>query len=116
MGYFIAIMGGVMLLKRGVVEKGLRDAMRNRGTLYVIGLLEMAGGILLILSHPSWETRLDQVVSALSWFLLIEGIFYIGASQKQVMQILRFVHREMVYYTIAWACVVAGASLVLVSY
>lgn len=116
LGYFIAIMGATMLLKRRIVEKGLRDVLRNRGTLYVVGLLEMAAGILLVLAHPSWETTLDKVISALSWFLLIEGVFYILASQKQIISILRFVHREMVYYTIAWASVVAGASLVLVAY
>lgn len=113
MGYFLAVVGGSMLLKRKTVEYALRNALRNRGTMYVVGLLEVAGGILLVLAHPSWITLLDKTVSTLAWFLLLEGVFYLIATQKQIMGVLRFLHREMVYYVIALAYVVVGTALIM---
>ncbi len=101
-----------MLLKRNTVEVGIRSALKNKGTLYVMGGVEIAVGIVLILAHPSWETLTDKAVSLLSWFLLIEGIFYLVANQKQIKGIIKFIHRESVYYTISLAFVVVGAVLV----
>lgn len=113
MGYFLVLMGGVSILRRGAVERGIRNVLRNRGTMLMIGLIDTVMGLLLILAHPSWESVTDKAVSILSWFLLIEGVFYMGASQKQVKGILRFLHIESVYYTLALAYVVVGAALIL---
>jgi len=113
MGYFLAIVGATMLLKRKIAEDAIKSALKNRGTMYVLGLLEVAAGILLVLAHPSWDTLMDKSVSLLAWFLLLEGVFYLIATQKQAMMILKFFHREMVYYVIAFAYVVVGAGLVL---
>ncbi len=113
MGYFLAIVGGTMLLKRKTVELALKNVLRDRGTMYVVGILEVAGGLLLVLSHPSWTTLFDKTVSALSWFLLLEGVFYLVATQKQIMGLLKFLHKESVYYVIALAYVVVGAALLL---
>ena len=114
MGYFLAIVGGTMLVKRRTVEKALRNALRNRGTMYVVGLLEVAGGLLLVLAHPQWDTLLDKSVSVLAWFLLFEGIFYLLATQKQIMGILRFTHSEIVYYAVALAYIIVGAALITI--
>jgi hypothetical protein len=113
MGYFLAIVGGTMLLKRKTVELALRNVMKNRGTMYMLGLIEVAGGLLLVLAHPTWTTVLDKTVSVLAWFLLLEGVFYISASQKEIMGLLRFFHSEMVYYVIAFAYVAVGGALIL---
>ncbi len=112
MGYFLVLFGGAMLLKRNTVEVGLRSALKNKGTLYFMGAVEIAVGLLLILAHPSWDSLTDKAVSLLSWFLLLEGIFYLVANQKQVKSIIKFIHRESVYYTISLAFVVVGAVLV----
>ena len=113
MGYFLAVVGGTMLLKRKTVENALRNALRDRGVMYVVGLLEVAAGLLLVLAHPQWETLLEKTVSVLAWFLLLEGVFYLIATQKQIMGVLRFLHREMVYYVIALAYVVVGGALIM---
>jgi len=112
LGYFLVLFGGAMLLKRNTVEVGLRSALKNKGTLYFMGAVEIAVGLLLILAHPSWDSLTDKAVSLLSWFLLLEGIFYLVANQKQVKSIIKFIHRESVYYTISLAFVVVGAVLV----
>ena len=113
LGYFLVLVGGGMLLKRKTVEVSIKNVIKNKGSLYLIGVLEIGAGLLLILSHPSWVTLTDKAISALSWFLLIEGLFFMVASQKQVKEILKFIHLDMVYYSISLAYVVVGAVLVL---
>ena len=113
LGYFLVLVGGGMLLKRKTVEAAIKNAVKNKGTLYIVGLIEIGAGLLLVLSHSSWVTLTDKAISALSWFLLIEGMFFMLASQKQVRGILKFIHLDMVYYSISLAYVVVGAVLVL---
>ena len=113
MGYFLVLVGGGMLLKRKTIEVAIKNALKNKGTLYLIGVAEIALGLLLVLSHASWVTLTDKAVSALSWFLLVEGLFFMAASQKQIKGILKFIHVDMVYYSISLAYVVVGAVLVL---
>jgi hypothetical protein len=113
LGYFLVLFGGAMLLKRNTVEVGIRSALKNKGTLYFMGAVEVAAGLLLILSHSSWATLTDKAVSLLSWFLLIEGVFYLMASQKMIKGVIKFIHIESIYYTISFAFVVVGAILVL---
>ena len=112
LGYFLVLIGGVMLLRRKVVEGGMRNALKNRGTLFIVGILDLAVGILLIMAHPSWESLTDKAISTLSWFLLIQGVFYMVATQKQIKGIIKFIHVESVYYTVSLAYVVVGASLI----
>lgn len=113
LGYFLVLVGGGMLLKRKTVEESIRNVIKNKGSLYLIGVLEIGAGLLLVLSHSSWVTLTDKAVSLLSWFLLIEGVFFMLASQKQVRGIIKFIHLDMVYYSISLAYVVVGAVLVL---
>ena len=112
MGYFLVLVGGAMLLKRKTVEVGIRNVLKNKGSLMLVGVVEMAAGLLLILAHPSWVTLTDKAVSTLSWFLLLEGVFYMTVSQKKVKGIIKFIHTESVYYTLSLAYVVVGAVLV----
>lgn len=113
MGYFLVIVGGAMLLKRATVDAAIRNASKNRGTMFLLGLSEIAGGILLVLAHPAWDTLLDKAISLLSWFILIEGVFYVIAKEKQIMKIIRFFHNESVYYSISLAFVVVGAAMLI---
>lgn len=113
MGYFLVVVGGAMLLKRPTVDAAMRNAAKNRGTMFVMGLIEVAAGVLLILAHPAWDTLLDKAISVLSWFLLLEGIFYLVAKERQIMKILRFFHNESVYYSLSLAFVVVGAALLI---
>lgn len=113
MGYFLVVLGGAMLLKRPTVDAAMRNAAKNRGTMFVVGLIEVAAGVLLILAHPAWDTLLDKAISALSWFLLLEGIFYLVAKERQIMKVLRFFHNESIYYSLSLAFVVVGAALLI---
>jgi uncharacterized membrane protein len=113
MGWFMAVIGGVMLLKRQTVDRAIRGAAKERGTMLVLGLFEVAVAILLLLVHSSWDTLLDKAVSILSWFLLLEGLFYMAAKERSIQAVLRFIHTESVYYSMSLAFIVVGVALIL---
>jgi hypothetical protein len=113
MGWFLVVVGAAMLLKRATVENAMRNAAKNRGTMFVVGLVQVGVGILLVLSHSSWVTLLDKTVSVLSWFILLEGVFYLIAKERQIMKMLRFTHTESVYYTVSFAFVVVGVAMLM---
>lgn len=113
MGWFLAVLGGVLLLKRQAVDRAISGAAKERGTMLVLGTLQIAAGILLIMVHSSWDTLIDKAVSLLSWFVLIEGVFYVAAKERSIQAVLRFIHTESVYYSMSLAFIVVGVALVL---
>lgn len=113
MGWFLAVVGGIMLLKRPTVDRAIRGAAKERGTMLVLGIFQIAVGIIFVLVHPSWETLLDKAISLLSWFLILEGAFYMAAKERSIQSVLRFIHTESVYYALSLAFVVVGAAFVL---
>jgi hypothetical protein len=113
MGVFSIIAGVSMFLKKRMMLGVFDELKQNRALLYLMGVLELIGGLLLVLNHNIWQGGLLPVtVTVLSWFLLLEGIVYLFISKKEVAELVGFLHQKRVYMIIAIGYIVIGWYLV----
>lgn len=111
MGVFAIIMGFSMLLQRRRVTQTFLEVFSSKTITYVIGLLEIVGGIILVLTHNVWDSVFAATVTALGWLLLIEGIFYLFAPQPALKNISSWLRNKKVYYILTFAYIAIGAYL-----
>jgi len=83
---------------------------------YIIGILELAGGILIIISHSVWSSLLASSVSFLGWLILLEGLLYIFSPQKTLGKLGVFFHNDKIYFVVAFSYLVLGAYLMWASF
>jgi uncharacterized membrane protein HdeD (DUF308 family) len=111
LGAFAIVMGISMLLQRRRVTNTLIEIFSSKTITYIIGLLEVVGGILLVLSHNTWDSVLVATVTALGWLLLIEGVFYLFAPQPTLKSLSSWLRNKQVYYIMTLAYIAIGAYL-----
>jgi uncharacterized membrane protein HdeD (DUF308 family) len=111
LGVFSVIIGVLMLFRPRVVKSVFNEVFSSRAITYLIGMLEVIGGILIIISHSVWSSILASVVSLLGWLLLIEGIIYLTASQKLLGKVAVWFHNEKIFWVVSFSYIVLGIYL-----
>ncbi|MFA6552424.1 MAG: hypothetical protein WCT19_02895 [Candidatus Paceibacterota bacterium] len=112
MGAFSIIAGLSMMLRNKMVMSIFDEMSGNRALVYVLGVIELVGGLIIVLNHNIWTGKtFTLVISVLGWMLLLEGVLYVFVSQKTSHKIFKWLHRSDVYYVFALAYVVLGAYL-----
>ena len=112
LGLFSVILALSMLAQRKMVVHIMKDVLKNRSTTYLIGILEVVGGLLLVLNHAVWDSALTTAVSVLGWLLLIEGVFYLFTTQKLIKSIIKMLDNYKAYYISSLLYFIFGVYLV----
>lgn len=111
-GLFLLGAGVSMLVQKDMIRSILNEVYSNRALVYVIGIFEVACGILLVLIHNHWSSILGvSLVTLMSWILLIEGGFYASASKSAVESFRKWIHHENVYIWVSVGYLVLGGYL-----
>jgi len=111
LGIFSIIMSLSMLLKRQMVVQILHEVLGDRGLTYVVGLIELAAGLILVLNHNIWGDTLSSFITILGWLLLIEGVIYTFASRQFIRKIIIAIHSTKLYYIFASLYLILGIIL-----
>ncbi|MCH8889215.1 hypothetical protein IID26_02210 [Patescibacteria group bacterium] len=112
LGLFSVILALSMLIRRKMVVHIMKGVLKNRATTYLIGMLEVIGGLLLVLNHAVWDSALTTAISVLGWLLLIEGVFYLFATQKFIKSIVKILDNYKAYYISSILYFIFGVYLV----
>ncbi|MCH8050154.1 hypothetical protein IIB51_02005 [Patescibacteria group bacterium] len=112
LGLFSVILALSMLIRRKMVVHIMKGVLKNRATTYLIGMLEVIGGLLLVLNHAVWDSALTTAISVLGWLLLIEGVFYLFATQKFIKSIVKILDNYKAYYISSLLYFIFGVYLV----
>ena len=72
-GLYLLIIGIALLLRKKDVDM-LFGLYKHHETVLLSGIVEVAIGIVMILSHNIWTLNWQGVVTLLGWFALIRGI------------------------------------------
>ena len=78
-GLFLIVKGLFVLLRTSEVQKMLRDTRDNRPLLYVMGIASTFFGLILTLSHNTWGSTPEVLVSLIGWITLLKGIMTLFA-------------------------------------
>ena len=113
MGIFSLIYGTSLLLEKkmiiGIFSSFLGE---KRLTSYILGLLEVLGGLAIVLTHNIWnEGMLALMVTILGWLLLLEGVNYLFMSKKRLSNMLGMLQYSKMYYLGATMLIVLGLYL-----
>ena len=118
-GVFSLIYGLSMLLKKKMVMEIFTSFFgERRATVYVLGILEVLGGLAIVLTHNIWnEGLLALVVTIFGWLLLLEGFLYIFLSKQKLMNMWRgFQESASLYYFVAGSMLLLGTYLTYVGF
>jgi hypothetical protein len=78
----IFIAGAIGMLVNGAVYRLLADeSLRSRALIYLSGLLTMAVGLAIVLTHNVWVANWPVLITILGWLGLIGGAFRIITPQ-----------------------------------
>lgn len=115
-GLFIIILALSMLVRRKMVLHILDDLLKNRSLLYFVGVFEAAAGLLIVLYHNVWVGTVATVITVLGWLILIEGVFYLFASQKTLKKMAKALHNSSLLTILGFIYLALGAILVIAGF
>lgn len=55
----------------------------------IVATIELVAGLFLVLQHNVWSSAAASLVSLFGWMLVIEGVFYMLASDKTVARLYK---------------------------
>lgn len=55
----------------------------------IVGTLELVAGLFLVLTHNEWSSAAASLVSLFGWMLVVEGAFYMIASDRTVSKMYK---------------------------
>lgn len=112
LGIFSIILAIVIILRRKLIVRVVGNFFQNRTLSFLFGIIEVAAGLLLILSHPSWNSTLEIVITIFGWLILLEGILYLFAIKKLLRSFLTILDNASAYYFFAVLYLLLGLYLV----
>ncbi len=112
LGVFSIILAIAIILRRELIVRVVGSFFQNRTLSFMFGIVEVAAGLLLILSHPSWNSMLEIVISIFGWLILLEGVLYLFATRKLLRSFLAVLENASAYYFFAVLYLLLGLYLV----
>lgn len=89
------IIGGVAIWARQREFMPIIGAfIHDRVTRLVVALVELMAGLFLVVSHNVWTTFPEAVVTIFGWCLLLEGAFYMLASDEVVERHVKMLNKK----------------------
>lgn len=88
-GLYFVIVGGIVVLRRRALMPMVTDLFGDKALILVVGVLELAAGLLIVLSHQVYTLDYRGLITLIGYWMVIEGIFYLVAPQKMMRRVLK---------------------------
>ncbi len=115
-GIYFIVVGVAFGLRRKSIMPAVADLARNRGLVLVMGFIELAAGLAIIIANPSITFDWMGVISVIGWVLAIEGVVYLVMPARRVQKFIRSFNTKEWYLAGGVLSVVAGAYLAVVGF
>jgi predicted phage tail protein len=110
-GLYTIIGGVAIMLRESYYIPVLGAFVKEPLTRLVIALLEVLGGLMLVLLHTNWSSTPAIIITVCGWAVLLEGIFYMLASDKTVEKLVSVCNVKTWYFFGGMISIVLGAYL-----
>ena len=111
LGIYLIVIGVMVYLRKKSVIPTMRELLKNRALLLVIGVIELAAGIALVLAYPFISWSLEGAFSIIGYSLIVESVVYLGAPAHVVQKVVGRFNKPLWYKLGAVLAVVVGAYL-----
>lgn len=78
-GPVVLAVGLGVFINREYYARIFRDLEKETLAVFIFGMIGMAVGIAHVMTHNSWESLAEILVSLLGWLLLIRGVIFVLA-------------------------------------
>lgn len=90
-----SLIGGVAIwLRQRHFAPILGAFVEERLLRVVVGAAELVGGLFLVNTHNVWGSAPEIVVTVFGWLLLLEGLFYMVASDSMIEKMIKMFTRK----------------------
>lgn len=116
LGLFLIIVGLAIMLRKRYYVPVVGEFIEDRFMRMVMGILELLGGLFLVLAHNDWSTLPASIISAIGWVLIIEGTAYLLVSDRMMSWMIRTFNVRMWYLVGGLLSVALGLYLTLTGF
>lgn len=116
LGLFLIIVGLAIMLRKRYYVPVVGEFVEDRFMRMVMGILELLGGLFLVLAHNDWSTLPAGIISAIGWVLIIEGTAYLLVSDRTMSWMIRTFNVRMWYVVGGVLSTVLGLYLALTGF
>lgn len=103
-GILFLFMGTILMVRKDSIKHLVSQVARRPVIMMVVGSVEFALGLLLVLVHNSWGSVPEAFVSLIGWLFLIEGLSYLVVPEGLIGRVLRPVNKDS-WYTFCGALI-----------
>lgn len=115
-GLYMLIGGSAIIIRRRYFIPVVGAFVTERLTRMVVAILEVIGGLLLVLLHPYWTPIYAGIISFFAWSMLLEGIAYLLLPDELIEKLIRRFNTRSWYLYGGILTIILGAYLTLIGF
>lgn len=96
-GLYFIIVGVIVLVRRDTIMPVLRRMSQERAFLLILGVVEVAAGVGLVIAFPRVSLDVPGIISLVGYMMLVEGIMYLAAPTTFVRRLITKFNRPIWY-------------------
>lgn len=101
-GLFTLILSLSMVAQRQLITETMSTMIYDRPLLLVLGMIALAAGLSIVLTHNIWTAgALPLVVTLIGWVILIRGIILLLMPSEALASLFAMFHFEDFFYLYA---------------
>jgi len=113
LGLYLVFVALAMMLNKHTTVQTVTDLVHSAPLMLLVGILTLAAGLALVLSHNIWSAGpATAVVTLAGWLTLLKGLSFVFlAPERQANFYLNTLHYPHLFYFYAGISLVLGAYL-----
>jgi uncharacterized membrane protein HdeD (DUF308 family) len=88
-GLYLIIAGVLVLTKKQSLMPAVMDIAKNRALTIVLGALDLAAGLAIVIAYPDVSTSPVGLISLIGYMMVVEGIVYLALPMKSIQKMVR---------------------------
>jgi hypothetical protein len=98
LGLVLIIVGAAILLRVRYFIDVVSAYAKERLTRLLMSVMQLMGGLFLVIGHNVWWPVPAAVITLLGWFAIAEALSYLLLPDQHVARMLAMVNKPPVYY------------------
>jgi hypothetical protein len=116
LGPLLLLPGIGLLVKPQVFRTMATEVVGSVTLIYLFGLIDLAGGLAIVLTHNVWVASWRVLITLLGWLLLIRGAARVLATDMLMPYAAKFIRNRQLYPVSGAVLVILGLVLCYFGY
>lgn len=111
LGLFLIITGAVIMVRKEYFIPLISSFVKERLTRMIVSILELLGGLFLVVTHNDFSSVPGGITSLFGWILVIESILYFAAPDRTIQKMVSRLNVASMYLFGGLASIAIGLYL-----